>query len=957
MLSVARSDARSPKNAAGRTAPYSSVITSCLAGLLVALLIAGPAAAQTVEDGAPVVPILSPGDDGVVPLSPRAQRKLEHYERQIERADGADKLRRMDSLAQTYDEATNRTRVMVLMRSDGAPPEAERYQSPEARAAWQGEVLQMQNQVIRRVRSDEMTVHTLYKNIPGMVCEVTADGMAALMGDPNVEAVQADTLERRFLAQGIPLMQASGVRSAFDGSGMTIAIIDDGVDYTHPDLGGGGFPNAKVISGIDTAGAGDADPFPGGGNTHGSSVSGIACGDIPGSITSDYIGGMAPGAKIAAVKVFADGAGSAFGSDIVEGIDWCVTNQFLDPANPIMIINMSLGGGRYFSAAAAAAADPVRLASVNAAVAAGITVIAASGNDGFCDSMGVPAALAPVISVGAVYDAAFGTVGLCVDPATCFPSSGSCSGGVSLTQATGPGVVTGYSNTADFLDVFGASHNAFTPATGGGFDATFGGTSAASPYVAGAVALLQSAALVETGSFLPPETIRTILTASGSPITDTKGGGLTPGITKPLVDVEQAYLSIATGNPIQDISVSDTSLSFILPAAGIANTPLVLGNDADAGGLNVDFEISTSVEGEEEDIIGGFDFFISASNVSFGNVFQATSDTTLLGVESALSFTGPANLTFAVYQMPGLAPGDVKTRIFTTTGAFNGVGLAYYGSGPISVPLVAGNYYAIVTEWGAVSVNHYLDVNAQPAVSFGNKVLAFLFSAPLPAAFIGDLGTTTYNMHQILALGAQSWLSVDVPMGSIVPQAVQPITVTANATGFAPGTYQGELTITSNDPDESVLTLPVGLLVGLQSQVYANFGFTGAEFGTMTNPYNTLAESLAAVQSAGTISILGGGTSPETPDINQDVTIEAIGAEATIGEDGGAPLGASVFGTASAGAEVAGNRIRTLDQVGESRPLPGGAPQLMRAGGGSGASGGGAPSRSGGNRSREDDTG
>jgi subtilisin family serine protease len=897
----------------------------CLMG---AMVLSGAAVAQ--GEGGVEAPPVAMSNAQAVSLSSQAQRKLERFQRQVERARGIQKMRNLDALDQSYVESANRARVIVMLRADAAPPEAERFQTPEAREAWTGAVDALQTRVIRRISSSNMAVEARFKNIPGMTCEVTAAGLQALLDDPNVESVQADTLEYRHLGQGIPLMGATGVRSAYDGAGMTIAVIDDGVDYTHPNLGNGGFPNSKVIGGIDTALTGDADPFPGGGNTHGTSVSGIACGDIPATITNDYVGGMAPGARIAAVKVFGDGAATAFNSDIVEGIDWCVANQYLDPANPILVINMSLGGGRYFSAASAAAADPARLASVNAAVAAGITVVASSGNDGYCDSMGVPAALAPVISVGAVYDAAFGTVGFCVNSASCYPGSGTCSGtGKVASQATGAGVVTAYSNTADFLDVFGASHNAYTPQTGGGYDTNFGGTSAAAPYVAGAVALIQAAALAETGSYLPPETIRSLLTSTGVSTTDTKGGGLSPGITKPLVDVEEAYLSFATGSPIQEIEVSDNSVSFFLPSAGTANAPLTLSNAADAGGLSLEFEIETSVEGEEVEQIGSAPFFLTASNVSFGNIFQVTSDTTLQQIQAALSFTGTTNLTFEVFQMPGLAPLDVKTRIFSATGAITGVGLALYGSGPISVPLEAGNYYAIATSWGAISVRHYLDTNAQPAVSFGTKVLAFLFNTPLPAAFTGDLGTTTYNMYQVLTVGAPSWLDVDVASGTIAPQTAQPITVTANASGFAPGVYEGQINILSNDPDEGSLVLPVGMLIGAQNQIYVNFGFAGAEVGTMSNPYNTLAEGLGAALGGGNISILGGGFSPETLDIAQDVTIEAVGDEATVGEDGalevleasGDRADAAVTQSLTA-TEV--SRVEALDTTPGSRPVPGG---------------------------------
>jgi subtilisin family serine protease len=272
----------------------------------------------------------------------------------------------------------------------------------------------------------------------------------------------------------------------------------------------------------------------------------------------DYIGGVAPAAKIVAVKVFPDDGGSANTPDLLAGIDWCTTHQYLDPNNPIMVISMSLGGGKYSSRSQCDVANPSFLNAVNRAVDAGITVLAASGNEGYCDSLGCPAALSPVISVGAVYDATLGNPSFCISSDTCYVGASSDS---RCTKPAEPWIawegstfakkVTCYSNVASFLDILAPSHDAYTTdisgAEGyesGNFTSDFGGTSAACPYAAGAVALLQSAAKATRGSFLQPAEIRTLLTCTGELITDTKNGGLSPGLEKPLVDVNEAFEAI-----------------------------------------------------------------------------------------------------------------------------------------------------------------------------------------------------------------------------------------------------------------------------------------------------------------------------------------------------------------------------------------------------------------------------
>ena len=80
---------------------------------------------------------------------------------------------------------------------------------------------------------------------------------------------------------------------------------------------------------------------------------------------------------------------------------------------------------------------------------------------------------------------------------------------------------TPYSNTAPVLGLLAPADMAYTTAKGGSYG-NFGGTSAASPYAAGAAAILQSAAKAKLGSFLSPADVRSILVNTGDPVTDVK---------------------------------------------------------------------------------------------------------------------------------------------------------------------------------------------------------------------------------------------------------------------------------------------------------------------------------------------------------------------------------------------------------------------------------------------------
>ena len=238
-------------------------------------------------------------------------------------------------------------------------------------------------------------------------------------------------------------------------------------------------------------------------------------------------------------------ASSAYESDVVEAWEWCITHQNDDPNNPIMIISISYGGGRYFSPC-----DDQSTAETTAAanvVAAGMTVFVASGNNGYCDSMADPACISHVISVGAVYDAHFTDSALnwCVSEASCATKyeTTDCTTGWYSTDVPYADNVAVYSNSASFLGLFAPSNRAITTKLGGGYYDTakgFGGTSAACPYAAGAAACLQSAAMAITGAYLTPAQIRSTLTSTGDLVTDGK-----VSITKPRVNLGRAVDSLA----------------------------------------------------------------------------------------------------------------------------------------------------------------------------------------------------------------------------------------------------------------------------------------------------------------------------------------------------------------------------------------------------------------------------
>jgi subtilisin family serine protease len=380
----------------------------------------------------------------------------------------------------------------------------------------------------------------------GFTAKVTVEGLEYLANRFDVASVEKNRILHAHLAQGIPLMNAATPRSTYNGSGIAIAICDTGIDTSHPMLGNGGSPifNSKVIGGYDT-GDSDSDPRPHAtlGNAHGTACAGIAAVDI--GSTGDYIGGVAPGAKLYAVKISTLNTGNATSGAMIAGWEWCITHQNDDPNNPIMIISTSFGGGRA-DATCDSAVPAMTMAAANAK-AAGMTLFVSSGNDGYCDSMGWPACITHVNSVGAVYDSAFGTYYPCVSEYSCASKTFTESGCLPYSQYyatddTAADMVTSYSNSASFLNLFAPSNAAYsTDIVGsGGYDSgdyynSFGGTSAACPYAAGAAAVLQHAAKSKTGSYLAPGEVKSYLASTGDQITDGK-----VAITKPRVNLGDA---------------------------------------------------------------------------------------------------------------------------------------------------------------------------------------------------------------------------------------------------------------------------------------------------------------------------------------------------------------------------------------------------------------------------------
>ncbi|MDO8587252.1 MAG: S8 family serine peptidase [Armatimonadota bacterium] len=242
---------------------------------------------------------------------------------------------------------------------------------------------------------------------------------------------------------------------------VTVAVVDDGISTTHPDI------IDRLVPGTDIAN-GDTDPNYMAGAIeagHGLHVAGTV------AATTDNGIGVAgvcwSGVKIMPVKVFADDAPFTSDDIIIEGLTWA-------RANGANVVNMSLGGATYNAAFQA---------KVTELINAGIVIVASAGNE-YRSPVSYPAAYDGVIAVSAV-----NRLGVLTSYSNIGPQ-------ISVAAPGGEppdGVLSTYwesdTNTYAFLM----------------------GTSMASPHVAGAVAILLS-------SGVAPSDVKAVLELSAKPV-------------------------------------------------------------------------------------------------------------------------------------------------------------------------------------------------------------------------------------------------------------------------------------------------------------------------------------------------------------------------------------------------------------------------------------------------------
>jgi len=281
------------------------------------------------------------------------------------------------------------------------------------------------------------TVRHAYHLVPAMAVTLPGRAVEALQRNPRILRIEPDVRVQALEDEipwgigriGAPLVHAAGNT----GVGVKVAIVDSGVDYTHPDLAG----LFGAVKGYDFVN-GDNDPMDD--NSHGTHVAGTVAAEIDGA----GVLGVAPGVTLYALKVL-DASGSGSFGDIIAAIEWCADNG-------VQVTNNSYGSS----------VDPglIVQSAFDAAYAAGVLHIASAGNSGRPnakgDTVGYPGKYESVVAVAATDSS---------DVRASFSSTGPA------VELAAPGVAVK------------------STIPGGGY-ASYSGTSMASPHVAGVAALV-----------------------------------------------------------------------------------------------------------------------------------------------------------------------------------------------------------------------------------------------------------------------------------------------------------------------------------------------------------------------------------------------------------------------------------------------------------------------------------
>ena len=421
-----------------------------------------------------------------------------------------------------HDAAQRRGRARVIVELNLAEPSRAALRSAAGRRMNRDVIAARRAGLMQRLAGATHRLVRGFAHSRYLALEVDAQALRLLQRDPQVRAVHEDKLLQPSLRWSVPTIGAAQACNVTPcGANQVIAVLDTGIDGTHPFLDGkvvheACFSTNDAIAGASSlcpdgseaqvgAGAGTACPSDIAGCGHGTHVAGIAAG---GAVGTDSVTGVAPAAQLMSVQVnsrfegldctsrgLASPCALAYVSDLIAGLE----HVYDERANfPLVAATVAAGSDLHNSPCTLEPEKP----AIDLLRAAGIAVVAAAGNDEAYYSLAAPACVPSAISVGAT-------------TSMLYPST--------ATR------MAYFSNRASFLDLVAPGETISSAAPGGGF-ASESSTSAAAAHLAGALAVLRSA--------VPSATVDELLAQLVATARPVSSGYTSP--TWPLIDVSAA---------------------------------------------------------------------------------------------------------------------------------------------------------------------------------------------------------------------------------------------------------------------------------------------------------------------------------------------------------------------------------------------------------------------------------
>ena len=529
------------------------------------------------------------------------------------------------------EKASGRNRVIVGVSVPFGP---EGTMAAAAAASQRVSIRRAKQSLFAQMPIGAMSVTREFESIPYFTAEIDAAGLKRLGALDNVTSIQEDGALRPNLPDSTPLIGATTAwQYGVTGSGWTVAILDSGVDKSHPFLAG------KVISeacystnsssitsfcpgGVSSStAAGSALPCPSAVSNceHGTHVAGIAAGRGP------TFSGVAKDASIIAIQTASNystdcGSYTAPCAQFVWGDLLSALQRIYDLRTTFSIasVNLSVGVGAYTSQTECDAENQAAKAIIDNLRSAGIATVISAGNaNGFLGIFGSSNALSA--------------------PA-CISSA------VSVSSTTKSDEISFFSNRASFLSMMAPGQSILSSVPGGGY-AVLDGTSMAAPHVAAAFALLRS--------LKPSASVGDIVEAlreTGRGITDSATGAVYPRIQ--IVEAALALLNptgLSVPDPPSNLTSSSNgsyvTLTWSPPSSGTTVTAYSIEAGSSSGLSNLaNFSTGNTATAYSASGIAGGTYYIRV-RASDGVGASAPSNETVLRVSGCTNPGAPTGLS------------------------------------------------------------------------------------------------------------------------------------------------------------------------------------------------------------------------------------------------------------------------------------------------------------------------